>query len=82
MVADEGRVYTGLSAIRQWLEDAWREYSYTTELTGARLESDGQWVVSMHLKGDFPGGEVDLDHRFTLQQGLIAALSHEVPSVS
>ncbi|WP_234319761.1 hypothetical protein [Streptomyces sp. KE1] len=31
-------------------------------------------TVTQHLKGDFPGGTVDLHYRFTLDQGLISRL--------
>lgn len=73
-VTDEGHIYRGGVAIRTWLDRAASEYTYTTRLTGAgRVDAD-HFVAVQHLEGDFPGGIVDLNFRFTLRDGKIAAL--------
>ncbi len=38
------------------------------------MTSDDEFLVSTHLEGDFPGGVVDLDQRFTLAGGRISGL--------
>lgn len=50
-------------------------FTYTSEITRVEPASDQDYVVPTHLEGDFPGGVVDLDQRFTLADGLIADLS-------
>ena len=44
-------------------------------IQGALAIGDGKYVVSTHLEGDFPGGEVDLAQSFTLVDGLISDLT-------
>jgi len=73
-VTDEGHTYRGHDAIRTWLGRAGSEYTYTTRLTGAGRVDDDRFVVVQHLEGDFPGGVVDLNFRFTLRGGKIAEL--------
>lgn len=73
-VTDEGHDHTGPDAIREWLDKAASEYTYTTTLTAAgRIDVD-RFVATHHLEGDFPGGVVDLHFRFTLRDGLIERL--------
>ena len=50
-------------------------FTYTSEITRVEQTGDQQYLVSTHLEGDFPGGLVDLDQRFTLDDGLISDLS-------
>ncbi|MFF8729358.1 nuclear transport factor 2 family protein [Streptomyces sp. NPDC015171] len=73
-VTDEGRTHRGAPAIAAWLTRSAGEYTYTTELTGARKADPDHYVATHHLEGDFPGGAVDLHYRFTLSGGLIEAL--------
>ena len=74
-VLDEGRDYHGVAEIRTWRESVASQFSYTTEITGTEQTGDREYVVSTHLEGDFPGGVVDLDQRFTLAGELISDLS-------
>ena len=74
-VLDEGRDYHGVAEIRTWRESLASRFTYTTEITGAEQTGDREYLVSTHLEGDFPGGVVDLDQRFTLDDGLISDLS-------
>ena len=73
-VVDDGRTHTGIDEIRWWLANAASEYTYTRTLTGVSEERDGSYIVSNHLSGNFPGGEVDLRYRFRLADGLIQEL--------
>jgi hypothetical protein len=73
-VVDDGRTHTGTVEIRWWLANAASEYTYTRTLTGVTEEPDGSYIVSNHLSGNFPGGEVDLRYRFRLADGLIQEL--------
>ena len=73
-VLDESRHYQGITEIRRWREGVASRYTYTTEITGTSKPSDDEYVVATHLEGDFPGGVVDLEQRFTLSGGLISEL--------
>lgn len=73
-VRDEQRDYRGLEEIRSWREGAAARFTYTTEITGAEIEGPGTYVVHTHLEGDFPGGVVDLEQRFTVAEGRISEL--------
>jgi uncharacterized protein (TIGR02246 family) len=74
VVVDDGHTHRGSDQIRSWLRRAASEYTYTTELVGARRLDDGRYEAVHHLEGDFPGGVVDLRFRFTLRDGRIAQL--------
>jgi hypothetical protein len=74
VVVDDGSTHLGPDEIRDWLGRAASEYTYTTELVGARRLEDGRYEAVHHLEGDFPGGVVDLRFRFTLRDGRIARL--------
>jgi ketosteroid isomerase-like protein len=73
-VLDEGSDHNGVDEIRRWREDVATKYTYTTLITGVETSGDGAYVVATHLEGDFPGGVVDLEQRFTLTDGLISEL--------
>lgn len=77
VVVDDGRTYATTGEITDWLASAATEYTYTTTLTAARRDGDAHYVVVNHLEGDFPGGQVDLNFRFTLRDGRISALTIE-----
>ena len=74
VVSDEGRTHTGREQIRAWIDDTNASYEYTKEFLGAR-EAEGMTAVLFRLTGDFPGGEVDLEYQFRLDDaGRIAHL--------
>lgn len=73
VVSDVGESFSGEEALRHFIAEVGTEFTYTDRVTGARLDEE-VWVVSHHLEGDFPGGTVDLDHRFTLRGERIARL--------
>ena len=74
-VLDEQQHFHGVAEIRRWREGLASRFTYTTEITATRREGDDVHVVSTHLEGDFPGGVVDLEQRFTLRDELIVDLS-------
>lgn len=73
VVKDEGEIYTGRAAIRQWKTDSSRKYTYTSEPFHLE-EQDGKTIVTSHLTGDFPGSPVDLRYFFNLEGDKIAFL--------
>lgn len=73
VVIDEGNKYTGRDSIRQWMANASTKYTYTAEPFSV-AEDDGQYVVSSHLVGNFPGSPVDLRYFFVLRGQEIALL--------
>ena len=74
-VLDEEQHFQGVPEIRRWREGLASRFTYTTEITATRRIGDDVCVVSTHLEGDFPGGVVDLEQRFTLRDGLIVDLT-------
>jgi ketosteroid isomerase-like protein len=74
VVVDEGRTYRGQPEIAGWMRRSASEYTYTSALTGAARIDGQRWIATKHLEGDFPGGVVDLDFRFTLRGDHIAEL--------
>lgn len=73
-VRDEGQDHVGPDEIRAWREGVANRFTYTTEITGTDRVGLDTYVVHTHLEGDFPGGVVDLEQRFTVTGGLIADL--------
>ncbi|WTW96432.1 nuclear transport factor 2 family protein [Streptomycetaceae bacterium NBC_01309] len=73
-VTDDGATLEGTAAIRQWLDRAATEYTYTTELAGVQRTDATHYTATQHLEGDFPGGTVDLRYRFTLRDDRIEQL--------
>ena len=77
VAVDEGHAYRGRKQIRDWLATVASEYTYTIELTGASRIDDDHYVAIHHLEGNFPGGVVDLQFKFTLRDGRISQLTIE-----
>ena len=73
VVKDEGHVYNGRRAIKQWKEDASAKYHYTSEPLACE-QRDGKVVVACRLTGNFPGAPVDLRFSFELIGEKIASL--------
>ncbi|MBZ5738099.1 nuclear transport factor 2 family protein [Nocardioides mangrovi] len=73
VVVDDGTTWTGRDGVRAWKTRTASEFTYATTVTGARADG-AAIVVTGHLVGDFPGGEVDLTYTFTLAGDLIARL--------
>lgn len=73
-ITDEGRDHDGVEAIRDWLNSAGSEYTYTTTYLGQRSDGPDRCVVATRIEGDFPGGVADLRYRFTLEGDRIREL--------
>ena len=73
IVKDEGRVYSGRQAIRQWKSHSSTKYTYTVEPFAIANEG-GKTVVTSHLSGNFPGSPLDLRYFFLVEHGKIAEL--------
>jgi ketosteroid isomerase-like protein len=73
-VHDEGHDHAGRDAIRQWALEARQKYSFQSEPLAVDGSPDRP-VVLARVTGNFPGGSVDLSHRFVLADGAIVALS-------
>jgi hypothetical protein len=73
-VHDEDRDHHGRTGIRAWRESVATRFTYTTEITDVEQLGTSVYLVHTHLEGDFPGGVVDLEQRFTVSEGLISEL--------
>jgi hypothetical protein len=74
VVTDDGKTYRGRDEIRDWLGRAASEFTCTTELIDTRQIDANTYVAANHLEGNFPGGTVDLQFTFTLEDDLITRL--------
>lgn len=73
VVKDEGKTHRGTAEIMAWKADTANKYTYTSTPVAIAKEG-GNTVVTCHLVGDFPGGEVDLRHIFAIEGDKIAFL--------
>jgi len=73
VVKDEGHVYHGRAAIRQWKADASARYQYTSEPLACE-QKDGKVVVTSRLTGNFPGSPLNLRFFCVLEGEKIASL--------
>jgi len=73
VVKDEGLVYAGLAAIKQWKENSSLKYTYTS-VPFACEDKEGRIVVTSRVSGNFPGSPVDLRYFFILDGDRIASL--------
>ena len=73
VVKDEGHIYHGRTAIKQWKADASTKYQYTSE-PFAREQKDGKFIVTSRLTGNFPGSPVNLRFFFDIDGDKIASL--------
>lgn len=70
VVNDENREYHGHEAIRAWLREARRKFTFTVE--PLHVEQRHATVkVNARVAGDFPGSPVELEHVFRLSAGRI-----------
>ena len=74
-VVDDGQTYVGSAGVETFLRSAAAEYTFTRTLVSAEEIAPDHWLVTNHLEGDFPGGQVDLAYEFRLVDGLIAHLT-------
>jgi hypothetical protein len=73
VVKDEGNVYAGIAAIKQWKDETTSKYTYTSEPFRCE-ERNGTTIVTSHLTGTFPGSPVDLRFLFQFERDRISSL--------
>jgi hypothetical protein len=73
-VIDEGEARSGNDAIRSWRTGAASEYEYTTTILSGEALGEDRYRAIARLEGNFPGATVDLNHDFTITNGLIGRL--------
>lgn len=76
-VTDDGHDYIGVANIRAWLGRDASQYAYTTTPMSATSDAvTGTTSIRCRLEGTFPGGLVDLDYTFQLDDsGRLANLT-------
>jgi hypothetical protein len=74
VVIDEGQTRRGSSEIRAWRENISYAYEYTTEVRNIDAVGEGQYIARVHLEGNFPGGQADLQYQFDIENDLIQRL--------
>jgi hypothetical protein len=72
-VKDKGKIHTGRDAIRKWMADESKQYSYTVEPFLIATEN-GETKVTAHAVGTFPGSPIDLRFLFVLSGDKVAEL--------
>lgn len=73
-VSDEGRTHRGQEEIDSWVDETIDLFSTTVTFLGARKD-DEMVGASYRIEGDFPGGVVELEYQFRLNDdGRIVAL--------
>lgn len=75
VVVDQDETFSGTERVLGFLQRSGSEFTYTTELVGARRVDDAHWVALNRLEGDFPGNVADLTYRFVLADDLISELT-------
>lgn len=73
-VIDDSETYVGTERVRWFLGHAASEFTFTRTLSGVEDQGDGVHLVRNRIVGNLPGGEVDLQYRFRLRDGLIEHL--------
>ena len=73
VVHDEGKIITGIAAIKAWRIETSRKYRHTVEPLAVSAR-DGSVVVTGKVSGDFPGSPINLEHIFEIEDGRIVSL--------
>ena len=73
VVRDEGKVITGMAAIKAWRVETSRKYHHAVEPLAVSTR-DGRVVVTGKVSGDFPGSPINLGHIFEIEDGRIISL--------
>lgn len=60
VVHDEGKIYHGLAAIREWNEATSKKYALTLEVTSV-VEENGGIIVTTKASGNFDGSPIPID---------------------
>ncbi len=70
---DRGETHRGRAAIRAFMAEELKQYSYTTEPFFIASEN-GRTQVTCHVVGTFPGSPIDLRFFFVLEGDKVAEL--------
>lgn len=73
LVIDEGKMYKGRNAIKDWIEDANQQYRITMEPT-KYSESNSKAILTAVVSGDFDGSPVALDYHMETEDNKITRL--------
>ena len=73
-VSDEERTHRGRNQIRAWQGESHARYDYSVTVVGGQPDGENGYRVAARLKGNFPGGEADVEYRFVFRDGLISSL--------
>jgi len=73
IVKDDGRTYTGLTAIKKWKAETTTKYTYTSTPFASEQEK-GKMIITSRVAGNFPGSPVNLRYFFGLEDNKIASL--------
>jgi len=73
-VEDEERTHRGRGEISAWQRETRSKYDYTVTFADGEPVGESGYRVAAHLKGNFPGGEADVEYRFSIRHGLISSL--------
>ena len=76
VVVDEGETWRGTSEIRTWIDHVAFRFQYTAEALGVEAAGDASYVARVRLEGNFPGGTVELNVRFDVDEGQIRRLEN------
>jgi hypothetical protein len=73
VVHDEGREHRGSDAIKSWIEEAWKKYHPTLEVTGV-TENGTETILTGVVSGTFDGSPLELHYHIAVTNAKIAAL--------
>ncbi len=73
-VEDEDRTHRGRRQIRAWQQESRSKWDYTVTVVSGEPAGESDYRVTAHLTGNFPGGEADVEYRFSVRAGLISHL--------
>src|SRR5260221_10927400 len=74
VVSDEGKTRSGVTELRQWIEEVTEKYHPRFEVEDVVADGAGAIVVIGPLSGTFPGSPIRLQYTFRLSGGKIAHL--------
>jgi ketosteroid isomerase-like protein len=72
VVHDEGKVYNGLAAIKEWNESS-KTLELTLEIVSA-VQEDKETIVTAMVSGKFDGSPISIDFHFMVENHKIASL--------
>ncbi|MDX2290395.1 MAG: nuclear transport factor 2 family protein [Hyphomicrobiaceae bacterium] len=73
VVHDEGKLITGVEAIKAWRIETREKYHHTVEPLSVATR-DGKVVVTSKVSGNFPGSPINLDYNFEIVEDLVVSL--------